>query len=405
MNIGIIDAEIIGKNKHRFPNLCCMKISSYHKNIGNEVTLLLDYDTVSDYDKVYISKVFTKTPVPDDVLTLDNVEYGGTGFFYDKAPPLPCEIEHAMPDYHLYDEWVENKIINGVKRSEFKYYLEYSIGYLTRGCFRGCYYCVNRNCKRAYAASPLSEFMDESRPKLCFLDDNFFSYPGWEELLQPVIESGKRFQFKQGLDERLLTHDKILKMSRWKYDGEVIFAFDNIEDKELITKKLMLIRATVPDWKRELKFYVFCGADKHEKYDDAFWKQDIENLFERIFILKTFGCKPYVMRFEKVYESEYSSFYATAAAWCNQPSMFNTFSFRLFSQCRGMRKDGYKKYKRDTVRYLNEVGFKGSEWRSMEFVENRFPDIAERYFDFLGKPPSKYEWLDILLDDKEVDDE
>lgn len=403
MNVGIIDAEIIGKNKHRFPNLCCMKISSYHKSIGNEVTLLLDYDTVSDYDKVYISKVFTKTPVPDDVLTLDNVEYGGTGFFYDKAPPLPCEIEHAMPDYHLYDEWVENKIANGVKRSEFKYYLEYSIGYLTRGCFRGCYYCVNRNCKRAYAASPLYEFMDESRPKLCFLDDNFFSYPDWEELLQPVIESGKRFQFKQGLDERLLTRDKILKMSKWKYEGEVIFAFDNIEDKELVTKKLMLIRATVPDWKRELKFYVFCGADKNEKYDEIFWKQDIENLFERIFILKTFDCKPYVMRFEKVYESEYSSFYATVAAWCNQPSMFNTFSFRLFSQCRGMRKDGYKKYKRDVERYLNEVGFKGSEWRSMEFIENRFPNIADRYFDFVGKSQNKYEWLDILLDDKEVD--
>lgn len=395
--IGIIDAEIIGKSKHRFPNLCSMKISSYHKSKGDNVVLLLDYEDIESFDKVYISKVFTKTPVPEEILNRDNVEYGGTGFYYDKAVPLSCEIEHTMPDYHLYDKWVESKIESGVKRSEFTYYLDYSIGYLTRGCFRGCYYCVNRNCKRAYAASPLSEFMDESRPKLCFLDDNFFSYPKWEELLQPVIESGKRFQFKQGLDERLLTEDKILKMSEWKYDGEVIFAFDNIEDKDLIRKKLMLIRATVPQWSRELKFYVFCGADKHEKYDEEFWKRDIENLFERIYILKTFGCKSYVMRFEKVYESEYSSFYATVAAWCNQPSMFNTLSFRLFSQCRGMTKDGYKKYKRDIEGYVRDVNVKGSAWRSMEFIEQRFPDIAERYFDFVGKPPSKYEWLDNLL--------
>lgn len=28
MNIAIIDAEIIGKNKHRFPNLCSMKIAA-----------------------------------------------------------------------------------------------------------------------------------------------------------------------------------------------------------------------------------------------------------------------------------------------------------------------------------------------------------------------------------------
>lgn len=399
MKIAIIDAEIIGKNKHRFPNLCSMKLSSYHKSMGDEVTLLLSYEGLEEYDRVYISKVFTKTPVPDEVLSAANVEYGGTGFFYDKAPSLPYEIEHAMPDYHLYNEWVNEKIEAGVKLSEFTYYLDYSIGYLTRGCFRQCYYCVNRNCKKASAASPLYEFMDEDRPKLCFLDDNFFSHPRWEQLLQPVLDSKKRFQFKQGLDERLLTKDKIIKMSKWNYDGEVIFAFDNIEDREIITSKLMLIRATVPKWTRELKFYVFCGADKHGKYDITFWKQDIINLFERIFILKTFGCKPYIMRFEKVYETEYSSFYATVAAWCNQPSMFNTFTFRLFAQCRGMRRDGYKKFKRDIEGYLAEVGFKGSEWRSIEFIENRFPDIAEKYFDFVGKPPHKNEWLDILLEE------
>jgi hypothetical protein len=397
MKVGIIDAEIIGKKKHRFPNLCSMKISSYHKSKWDSVKLLLSYDNLSEYDKVYISKVFTNTPVPEEVLMMENVEYGGTGFFYDKAPPLPCEIEHAMPDYHLYDEWVNDKISQGENRQGFKYYLDYSIGYLTRGCFRGCYYCVNRNCKRAYAASSLSEFMDETRPKLCFLDDNFLSYPGWEELLKPVIESGKRFQFKQGLDERLLTKDKILKMSKWKYDGDMIFAFDNIEDKRLIMSKLMLIRTTVPNWTRLLKFYVFCGCDKNEKYDEAFWEQDIKNLFERIYILKTFQCIPYIMRFEKVYESEYSSFYAAVAAWCNQPSMFNTFSFRLFSQCRGMRKNAYTKYKRDVDTYLRDIGIKGSAWRSMEIIENRFPEIADKYFDFVGNPTTKYEWLDNLL--------
>jgi len=385
LKIGIIDAEIIGKNKHRFPNLCSMKISMFHKNKGDNVSLLLSYDDISQHDQVYISKVFTKTQVPDEVLSLDNVKYGGTGFFYDNAPPLPFEIEHTMPDYHLYDEWVNGKIQQGIKRSEFIYYLDYSIGYLTRGCFRGCEFCINKNYKSSYQASPLFEFLDESRPKLCFLDDNFFSFSRWKNLIESVIKSNKRFQFKQGLDERLLNKAKIIEMSKWKYDGEVIFAFDNIEDKKLITSKLMLIRATVPQWKRELKFYVLCGWDKNGKYDELFWKQDIESLFERIYILKTFGCKPYIMRFEEAYKSKYSSFYATVAAWCNQPSMFNSFSFRLFSQCRGMRKDGYKKYKRDIKSYLQEVGFKGSEWRSMEFVESLFPTIAEKYFDFKGQ--------------------
>ena len=66
MNVAIIDADIIGKEKHRFPNLCCMKISAYHKDIGDTVTLKTDYDDLAVFDKVYISKVFTDTVVPGE---------------------------------------------------------------------------------------------------------------------------------------------------------------------------------------------------------------------------------------------------------------------------------------------------------------------------------------------------
>lgn len=62
MNIAIIDADLIGKKKHRFPNLACMKISGYYKEIGHNITLKLDYKNLEDYDRVFISKVFTDTP-------------------------------------------------------------------------------------------------------------------------------------------------------------------------------------------------------------------------------------------------------------------------------------------------------------------------------------------------------
>lgn len=44
MKIGIIDADLIGRSKHRFPNLACEKISGYWKDQGAEVQLLLDYN-------------------------------------------------------------------------------------------------------------------------------------------------------------------------------------------------------------------------------------------------------------------------------------------------------------------------------------------------------------------------
>ena len=65
MRIGIIDADLLGRDKHRFPNLACEKISGYWKEQGAEVLLLADYNHFDDYDHVYISKVFTDTPVPE----------------------------------------------------------------------------------------------------------------------------------------------------------------------------------------------------------------------------------------------------------------------------------------------------------------------------------------------------
>ena len=56
MRIAIIDADLIGRKKHRFPNLVCMKISGYHKECGDEVILKTDYDGLHEYDKVFLSK-------------------------------------------------------------------------------------------------------------------------------------------------------------------------------------------------------------------------------------------------------------------------------------------------------------------------------------------------------------
>lgn len=403
MNVAIIDAELVASNKHRFPNLCCMKLSSYHKSLGDNVVLKTDYDNTDDFDKVYISKVFVNTEIPcepedktgknertveewysnNEFLKRDNIEFGGTGFFYDKAPPLKYEIEHAMPDYHLYDNWVNDMLDSGVKRNDLKYYLDYSIGYLTRKCFRHCYYCVNRNYDKVEAASNLNEFMDETRPKLCFLDDNFLGHRDWKELIEPVIATNKKFLFRQGLDERLLNKERIEHMSTWKYDGDFVFAFDNIEDKDIIESRLKLLR-DAECWNKRTMFYVFCGCDKSGKYDDEFFKNDIRDLFERIRILNAYGALPYIMRFEHVYKTEFAQFYTAVASWCNQPSIFYSFSFDMFCKCKGMSNGYYAKYKRDVDGYLRDIGKKCSTWRAFDMVCDKYPDIASEYFCIKG---------------------
>ena len=327
MKIAIIDADLIGRKKHRFPNLACMKISGYHKEQGNEVVLKLDYENLDIYDKVFVSKVFTDTFIEDSILQLSNVEYGGTGFFYDKAPKLQDEIEHHMPDYHLYDSWVNEQIKNGGKRLDFKYYLDYSIGFLTRGCFRQCPFCVNQNYHKVEKHSPLCEFYDPTRKKICLLDDNFLGHPDWKYMLLDLQNTHKRFQFKQGLDERILTEEKCNVLFDSKYDSDYIFAFDNIEDYDLIEKKLKLIRKYTD---RQCVFYVLCGFDRNYQYNNEFWANDIIDVFKRIELLMKYKCLPYIMRFNKYEESPYRGMYINLARWCNQPSFFKKKSFYEF---------------------------------------------------------------------------
>ena len=238
MKVAVIDADLIGRKKHRFPNLASMKISGYHKDCGDCVQLKTDYDSLNEFDKVYISKVFTDTPIDENILKFSNVEYGGTGFYYDKAPKLPDEIEHHMPDYHLYDDWVNDQIQNGVSKSTFKYYLEYSIGFTTRGCFRHCEFCVNKNYQKVNIHSSLNEFVDVTRKKICLLDDNILGCANWKEIFEELKCIGKPFQYKQGMDERLLTDEKCQVLFNSKYDGDYIFAFDNLADYDLIKRKL-----------------------------------------------------------------------------------------------------------------------------------------------------------------------
>ena len=399
MNIAIIDADLVGRKKHRFPNLACMKISAYNKQIGNNVTLVTDYyDLFSEYidlpcddlpnfnyllfnndkkniryykeesiifDKIIISKVFTDTEIPIQIQNLSICEYGGTGFFYDKAIPLPNEIEHHMPDYHLYDEWVNIKLNSGGIKKDFSYYLDHSIGFLTKGCFRQCAFCINKNSKKVEMHSPLNEFVDDSKKYICMLDDNFLGYPQWKDLILELQQTGKRFQFKQGLDERILTDDKCKMLSESKYYGDYIFAFDNIEDKELIEGKLKMWKEHYNTKAQSTKFYVFCGFDRNDKWDEDFWKQDIIDTFERIKILMRYNCLPYIMRFERYKESPYAGTYINFARWCNQPSFFKKTSYRKYCE---MNQERTKTIICSAMRYLNKL-------------EEDYPEIAKEYFD------------------------
>lgn len=382
MAIGIIDADLLGRKKHRFPNLVCEKLAGYWRKQGEEVHLLMDYDHLDDYDSVYISKVFTDTPIPEWLMGYidqneDRIHIGGTGFYFDKAPNLPDEIEHHMPDYDLYDEWIENECRKAAEEAEhqgklfnktsfmiqFKEYTDYSIGFATRGCFRKCPFCVNQKYDHVVRHSSLDEFYDPRRKKICLLDDNVLGCPEWRSILEELIALNKPFKFKQGIDERLLTDEKCELLFNARYDGDYTFAFDNISDYDLIHEKLKLIRKYTQV--TAVKFYVLVAFER----TDA---TDIENMWKRVALLMQYRCIPYIMRYQNKNDtpwkcSEFREMYITMARWCNQPRFYKKMSFRqycLANQCR-----------------VKTEGKMCAAMRALNDFEGKYPEIAARYFD------------------------
>lgn len=121
MNVGLIDADLLD-GKSNFPNLALMKLSTHHKQKGDEVDLITSYFESYCYDTVYISKVFTSTIVPEWVLNQPNIQIGGTGFFGAEAKDLPSEVEHSTPDYNLYCGYIRRQILNGDNPKKYDHY-------------------------------------------------------------------------------------------------------------------------------------------------------------------------------------------------------------------------------------------------------------------------------------------
>lgn len=334
MSVCLVDADLLdGTSTH--PNLALMKLSAYHKEEGDGVRLATSWDD-TDADTVFVSKVFTWTHAPVGIDDDSRFRLGGTGFFDVEDVQLPDEVEHIMPDYSLYDSFVSGLGPGKRDRRVARNFTDFSLGFLTRGCFRKCPFCVNRRYDRAFEASPLREFLRDERPFIRLWDDNFLAFGECERLLEQLNATSKPFVFQQGLDVRLLTEKRVqtlLSSNYWAHD--YIFAFDDVADRENIVRGLSLWSSRAPFTRKHYyaKVYVFCA---YPEADLA----DVLTVFERIAILSGMGFLPYIMRHEQWKVSPEKDYYVSLAAWCNMPHRFLKYSYRDFVERFGERSLG-----------------------------------------------------------------
>lgn len=262
MKIGLIDVD-----GHNFPSLPLMKISAYHKARGDTVEPWIGFE---HYDKVYMSKVFTFSPDMDSVIYADEIERGGTGYFYPSGgPSLPDEIEHIYPDYGLYPSAAGT-----------------AYGFLTRGCPRNCGFCIvsGKEGRASRQVADLSEFW-RGQKEIKLLDPNILACKDRETLLRQLAASGAWVDFTQGLDIRLIDGaEELLGGIKVK---RIHFAWDNPEQDLRPYFRAFKERSGIEDH-RKLGVYVLTNYNSTHEQD-----------LERVYFLRDAGYDPYIMIYEK----------------------------------------------------------------------------------------------------------
>lgn len=296
MKIGLIDVD-----GHNFPNLALMRISAYHKSIGDSVEWW--WSNFEYYDIVYMSKIFSDTYSKDieEPYNCGKVIKGGTGYcislvdgkeVYDKSRDhtLPTEVENMLPDYSLYPQY------------------NYAVSMTSRGCPRGCAFChvAAKEGRCSVKVADVSDFWCGQK-EIKVLDPNITACKDKRDLMRQYRDTDAIIDFTQGLDIRLINDDDILDINDMKIKN-IHFAWDNPSDD--LENKFRLYAEKAKHKPHGSYGIVYCLTNFNSTME--------ENLY-RIYTLRDLGYNPYVMIYDKPHASKEIK---RLQRWCNSKFIF-----------------------------------------------------------------------------------
>ena len=272
MKIGLYNIE------PKIHNTALMKISQYHKLIGDEVEWYIDFNR-DLYDKIYCSSLFNftdKSQVPVNAIC------GGTGF--DISSKLPEDIENSELDYSIYPD------------------CETSYIWFSRGCFRNCPFCIVRE-KEGLIRPVKPTNINPKGKVIAIMDNNFFGNPEWRNAEKYLDEWGLKINFASGIDIRIFTPEQALFINKYKIKT-VHCAWDNPRD-DLGTKFREIVKYIKP---YKIMCYVLIG----------YWSSPEEDLM-RVEKLRELKIDPFVMPYNKV-----DNYQRRFARWVNNKAIFKS---------------------------------------------------------------------------------
>lgn len=294
MRIGLIDVD-----GHNFPNLALMRISAYHKSLGDKVEWW--WSDFIHYDIVYMSKVFSADYSKDSIepMNADRIIKGGTGYcislkdgreYFDKEKnnSLPKEMEKMFPDYSIYPQF------------------DFAISMTSRGCPRGCAFChvASKEGRCSVKVADVKDFWNGQK-HIEVLDPNITACKDKHDLFMQYAETKATVTFNQGLDIRLLTDQDIEDINQIRIK-DIHFAWD--DPKEDLKDKFVHFAS---GFRRNSHLgMVYCLTNFNSSME--------ENLY-RIYTLRDLGFDPYVMVYDKPHAPKEIR---RLQRWCNNKAIF-----------------------------------------------------------------------------------
>lgn len=258
----------------KIPNLAAMKISAYHKQLGDAVVFNFP---LAGGDLTYASVIFQWTPDPIADLV------GGPKYPEVKLPP---EIDAMKPDYTLYPN------------------MEYSMGYTYKTCPRTCEFCIVPKQNLDDKHYSIWTFHDERFKKICLMNNNTFADPDWRDTFSEIEDARLTIVDNNGFDVRFVTEEHAVRLKRLRFDGQIHTAWDFIDHEADIVRGLGYLKAAGV---RPVSVYILIGHTTHE-----------ENL-HRVMTVEEMGYDAFVMP-----KNKHDFYQRSFARWCNHKATFKT---------------------------------------------------------------------------------
>lgn len=290
-----------------FPNLAIMKISNYHKTLGDEVILVgkgLKQNIQQDPDIIYCSCVFdwnrsaalgVRWLYPDAKFVV-----GGSGIDFTN---LPGEIHNMPPDYSIYDD----QDVPG---------WPYGLGFSSRGCNRKCPFCiVPKKEGKIRSDTPLHKIAGIF-DKIILLDNNLMQDPEVESKLKWLRDWGGKVNYSQGIDARVIERKPHLAglLADTKYYSRnfgtklITLAYDHPSYSKIVSRCCTILKESGFNLRQDVQFFVLTNFNTTFE-DDLF----------RVNHLKELGVAPYLMIYNK---NKAPLKLRRLQRWCNARALF-----------------------------------------------------------------------------------